>query len=229
MGLPDKINLEDPTSVREYFGKVYDYRLGGLLYPADFDELWPIFYQRKDHAVRALRLIFTVSKHYQIVRVPPGNSKGRPRLSYMLSLETLEFFVATRVPQIFEIYRQVFQKTVDQAQQQTELLKRIGSLESRLDQLLQLQQAAPALPPPAPVIPPLTTRVKVRALVDDYARAKGVDHQATWRFLYRELHYRYAINASGFQLAPGESKLTAIERHGHIDKLLSLAKNLLTV
>ncbi|WP_020599374.1 hypothetical protein [Spirosoma panaciterrae] len=228
-GIINPVDIENPTSVKAYFVTLLELYQSGHEYPCDLDDVWPLFFTRKDTAVRAISLIFTEGKHYRVFHMSPEKLKGRPRRTYWLALEAVEFFIASRLPKVFEIYRQVFHKSVDQAQQHSELLKRIGALESRLDQLLQLQQAAPALPSLTPTIPTMRPDVEVRALVDGYSRSKSISHQEVWRVLYRELFYRYSINVAGYKLGLAESKLQAVQRHGHIDKLLSLAKNLLTV
>lgn len=74
-------------------------------------------YSRKDKAVRALSEdnIFIQDTDYQFFPRNGENPKGgRPSGEYWLSIPCLEFFIARKRREVFEVYRQVFHKTIDQ-------------------------------------------------------------------------------------------------------------------
>lgn len=96
-------------------------------FPVDFDQVWPLVYSQRSHAVRALKECFYEGVDY--VQVPDnlGLSKngqpveqgllpgGHNKVLYRLSLSCLEYFVARKVREVFEVYRQVFHTTTQKA------------------------------------------------------------------------------------------------------------------
>ena len=94
-----------------YFFEVFRLDESGEEFPVVFDMVWPLVYERRDIAVRALRSSnnFIKGVDYQFLRQNAEKSdKGRPADIIMLSVPCLEFFIARKVREVFEIYRLVF-------------------------------------------------------------------------------------------------------------------------
>lgn len=53
--------------------------------------------------------------YYQVLRKNAENPKGgRPSKEYRLTVSCMEFFIARKVRDVFEVYRKVFHKTAEQ-------------------------------------------------------------------------------------------------------------------
>ena len=102
------------TEIVSYFRGVRELSLSGKEFPVNLDEVWPLVYERKDHAVRDLKKNFIQDIDYQVFPIFEENlSGGRPVDCYMLSLPCLEYFIARKVRPVFEVYRRMFHKTMD--------------------------------------------------------------------------------------------------------------------
>ena len=105
-------------------------------FPVDLDEVWPLIYNMKHHAVRDLlkNKRFKEGRHYIVKeedefiftnfgenksgerKNKKKESRGRKSIKYYLNTYTLENFVLDRVPEVFEVY----QKALHLAAQRTE-------------------------------------------------------------------------------------------------------------
>lgn len=104
----------ETVSIKDYFQSILNLTNSGEEFPVDLDDVWPLVYNRKDVAVRALnnKDYFTEGIDYQFFRQNAENSgAGRPTGRYRLSVRCLEFLIARRVPAVFEVYRKVFHRT----------------------------------------------------------------------------------------------------------------------
>ena len=106
-----KLNGENGQQLRGYFGKIKELVANGEQFPVDFEDVWPLVYSRKDHAIRALTEKCTQGVDY--VLLPKKGSKkegqgGHNRLDYKISVPCLEFIIARQVKAVFEVYRTVF-------------------------------------------------------------------------------------------------------------------------
>lgn len=100
-------------------------------FPVNLDDVWPWVYADKGKAVRALKDGFIEDIDYHRLPEMASGSKtisegGANRVTYLLSISCLEFFIARKKREVFEIYRQVFhaarrgelpQKTLTKSQQ----------------------------------------------------------------------------------------------------------------
>jgi len=94
-----------------YFRKVSDLYDAGEEFPVNLDEVWMLVYERKDHAVRELKNNFLQDVDYQVFPQNGENPQGgRPTDTYMLSVSCLEYFIARRVPEVFNVYREIFHR-----------------------------------------------------------------------------------------------------------------------
>jgi hypothetical protein len=100
---------KDLKELRGYFGKVLEVARDGEPFPVDLDEVWPLAYERKDHAVRDLRKMCVQSVDYSLF--PKNGEKvlgHRPDDDYRISISCLEWLIARKVRAVFEVYRRVF-------------------------------------------------------------------------------------------------------------------------
>lgn len=110
--------------LRAYFALVLDYAKTQDEFPVDLDDVWPIAYDRKDNAVKAIKKSewfvegedYITEKTREVFRHLAENSPtekpteekdlgGRPEEKYYLSTSTFEFFIARRVRSVFNVYR----------------------------------------------------------------------------------------------------------------------------
>ena len=103
--------------IQSYFEKILELKNSGKEFPVNLEEVWPLVYTNKNEAVRSLReSLYTIENvDYQVLRRNAENPKGgRPTEDYYLTVSCLEFFIARKVRSVFEVYRQVFHKVVEQ-------------------------------------------------------------------------------------------------------------------
>lgn len=94
-----------------YFMEVFKLNESGEEFPVIIDMVWPLAYSSKEKAVRALRSNnnFIKGVDYQFLAQNGEKSdKGRPADMVVLSVPCLEFFIARKVREVFEVYRLVF-------------------------------------------------------------------------------------------------------------------------
>ena len=110
--------------LRAYFALVLDYAKTQDEFPVDLDDVWPLVYSMKQHAVAALResdvffegedfvsekskVIFTENRENKSECSSEGKveTRGRKEEKYYLTTSTFEFFIARKVRPVFEVYR----------------------------------------------------------------------------------------------------------------------------
>lgn len=110
--------------LRAYFALVLDYAKTQDEFPVDLDDVWPIAYDRKGSAVKAIKKSewfvegedYVTEKTNEVFRQMAKNSPaekpteekdlgGRPEEKYYLTTSTFEFFIARRVRSVFNVYR----------------------------------------------------------------------------------------------------------------------------
>lgn len=103
--------------IKAYFEEVLRMTRDSEEFPVNLDDVWPLVFGRKQEAVRALKndKLFVESIDYQPLRKDAqrsdnGQFNGCDKVTYMLSVPCLEFFIARKVRPVFEVYRQVFHK-----------------------------------------------------------------------------------------------------------------------
>ena len=119
---------KDSTSemLKTYFIKVFELKQSGKEFPVNLDEVWPVVYPRKDHAIRVLKEEFIEGDDFISVKSQlsenqffPKNGEqkdgrgGHNRIDYFLSVPCMEYFIAKKVRHVFEVYRKVFHKTME--------------------------------------------------------------------------------------------------------------------
>lgn len=118
------------AEIKAYFCAVLNLAKSNEEFPGNLDDVWPLVYSRKDKAVRALKEgeSFFEGIDYQPLpqngeqdsplaqngkRLASGKFNGENKVTYMLSVPCLEFFIARKVRPVFEVYRQVFHKVAE--------------------------------------------------------------------------------------------------------------------
>lgn len=103
--------------IKAYFEEVLRLSRDSEEFPVNLDEVWPLVFGRKQEAVRALKndKLFVENIDFQPLRKDAqrsdnGQFNGCDKVTYMLSVPCLEFFIARKVRPVFEVYRQVFHK-----------------------------------------------------------------------------------------------------------------------
>lgn len=117
------LRARNREQIRSYFEQVLNLRNSGEAYPVKLDDVWPLVYSRKDDAVKVLKDEFYEGIDYVTQRVDNQffrqnslkqfHTPGRPQEAYFLTAACLEYFIARRVPEVFEVYRKVFHLTVE--------------------------------------------------------------------------------------------------------------------
>lgn len=103
--------------IKAYFEEVLKLSKDSEEFPVNLDDVWPLVFGRKQEAVRALKndKLFIENIDFQPLRKDAqrsdnGQFNGCDKVTYMLSIPCLEFFIARKVRAVFEVYRQVFHK-----------------------------------------------------------------------------------------------------------------------
>lgn len=103
------------SDVKLYFEEIVKLQASGNEFPVSLDDVWPLVYSAKEKAVRALKSgdFFVQDSDYQIL-AQNGEKSGRGRNAdeYFLSIPCLEYFIARKKREIFEVYRQVFHRAI---------------------------------------------------------------------------------------------------------------------
>lgn len=118
--------------IKAYFEEVLQLSKDSKEFPVNLDNVWPLVYSRKDKAVRALKEGESFFEGIDYIPLPKngerlgtdplrndaqradnGQFNGGDKVTYMLSVPCLEFFIARKVRPVFEVYRQVFHKVAN--------------------------------------------------------------------------------------------------------------------
>lgn len=103
------------ADIKLYFEEIVKLQASVNDFPVKLDDVWPLVYNRKDNAVKALveSGLFIQDTDYQFFRQKAENSgKGRSSGEYYLSIPCLEYLIARKKREVFEVYRQVFHRAI---------------------------------------------------------------------------------------------------------------------
>lgn len=102
------------TDIKSYFMYVKELAKTNQDYPVNLDDVWMLVYNRKDNAIRELKKSFIQDVDYQSLLQNEERTKGgQNKIDYFLTPSCLEHFIARRKKEVFEVYRQVFHKAVN--------------------------------------------------------------------------------------------------------------------
>lgn len=105
------------NEIENYFRVILQLSKSKEEFPINLNDVWALIYSQKSDAVSALKKGFIQDIDYQVLRQNPQNPQGgRPSDEYFLSLPCLEFFIARKVRDVFEVYRKVFHVTANLAE-----------------------------------------------------------------------------------------------------------------
>lgn len=126
------------SEIKQYFTAILKLLEASEEFPVNLEEVWPLVYNRKQEAVRALTnemSDFIEGVDYKAVR---QNAQGGQFAStdYFLTVSCMEFFIARKVRAIFEVYRQVFHKVTQKELSRKELALMIIQAEEEKEHLV---------------------------------------------------------------------------------------------
>lgn len=99
------------VEIKQYFEKVLELAESGKEFCVDFGKVWSLVYTREDNAKRDLKENFLQDVDYQFsLKNEEKSKRGRPKKYIMLTVGCLEYFIAKKRKEVFEVYRKVFHK-----------------------------------------------------------------------------------------------------------------------
>ena len=101
--------------IKMYFNAILKLAKASEEFPVNFDEVWMLVYNRRDYAVDALKKDFIEGVDYVCTSVK--TEVGSNKFEYELTVACMEFFIARKVRDVFEVYRKVFHKAAEHAKQ----------------------------------------------------------------------------------------------------------------
>jgi phage antirepressor YoqD-like protein len=109
------------SDLKRYFEGVLQMSRSNEEYPVNLDDVWPLVYVRKDVAVGALKKSFVEGIDYIAKPVDnqplhistERNRGGQNKVDYYLTTSCLEYFIARKKREVFEVYRKVFHKVTE--------------------------------------------------------------------------------------------------------------------
>ena len=106
--------------LKQYFMGIVELNKSSEEFPINLDDIWPIAYNRRQEAVRALtdeNSGFMQDLDYQFLRKNAqnyeGHTPGRPVIEYFLSVSCAEYLIVRKCRPAFEVYRRVFHQVVN--------------------------------------------------------------------------------------------------------------------
>lgn len=124
--------------IRNYFQYIFTLAKSGEAFPVNLEDVFYLAYSSKEKAVRALKddETYVQNLDYQfLAQNGEKSSKGRPSITYKLSIPCLEYFIARKVRPVFEVYRQVFHTAPDVAMKVRADNTKIAKLEKKIESL----------------------------------------------------------------------------------------------
>lgn len=106
------------NQIKQYFIAVMALKNNGEQFPVDLDAVWPLAYASKQKATDLLLgngQFFEGEDYILLNQMGKQNegSGGHNRVVYKISIPCMEYLIARKVRAVFEVYRQVFHKTID--------------------------------------------------------------------------------------------------------------------
>lgn len=98
------------TEIKQYFSAVFNLSKSDQEFPVNLDEVWPLVYERKDNATKALMRDFIEGEDFMTVRQKADGGKFAST-DYYLTVSCLEYFIVKKVRPVFDVYRKVFHHT----------------------------------------------------------------------------------------------------------------------
>ena len=119
---------------------------------------------------------------------------------------------------------------LQQAQLMVEQERRLSTLEGRMNALDREREENGRLLLAVQVsqekLPEISTRDKIRQLVNRYAVAQNISQQDVWHKIYDQLYYLYHISVKAYKKEKRETYLDVAERNGFINKIYIIISNM---
>ena len=118
----------DEVTIKSYFEGVHELlkSKGADAFCVNLDEVWPLVYERKDHAIRHLTngdyfegVDFQASQKGKVVNI--NELQNGINTTIIVTVPTLETLIARKERRVFEVYRQVFHQAMDNASSQPQI------------------------------------------------------------------------------------------------------------
>ena len=110
----------DSNLIRDYFELILNLKNNGIEFPVNIDEVWPLIYERRDNATKALKENFIESIDYELRQnakvIKINDIVNGIKVDCYLSVNCLEYFIVRKVRSVFDVYHSVFHKVIDQIQ-----------------------------------------------------------------------------------------------------------------
>ena len=107
--------------------------------------------------------------------------------------------------------------------------KRLNQVETKVDTLVQRQQMASQelskIERSTEVVPELSTRNKIRKIVNQFVFATGAKYNEIYNLIYDRLYYNYHVNLRAVNKYKAENLLDVAERLGHLDKIYTIVSH----
>ena len=102
------------ADIKAYFLYVKELSKSNKMYSVNLDDVWMLVYSTKGNALKDLKKNFIEDVDFEVFIQNNKNLKGgRPTEYYSLTPACLEHFIARKKKEVFEVYRQVFHKVVN--------------------------------------------------------------------------------------------------------------------
>lgn len=257
----EKINnalsvFNDVISIRAYFERIRELRNSGEKHPVDLDDVWGLCYQKKQRATSSLVDNYIVDEDYILLteNVKQTFSKekrgGHNRKTYRLTIACFEHFIARKHKEVFEVYRQMFHKTMDEAESkkamsQYDILvesalalrdhdRRISTVEEKVNMILEDKERNTKQLNEIPFDlhkedkeQELPIRDKIRLLVNKISTATSISQHEIWNNIYQTLYYNYRISIKSYKKEKkNESYLDIAERKGFLEFIFAIVSKL---
>lgn len=102
------------NQIKAYFEGVLKLYESNEKFPVDLDDVWPLVYSEKGKAVRALKKNFFEGDDYHLAQngkvISSSEIQNGIEIKYSLTIKCLEYFIARKIREVFDVYRNVFQK-----------------------------------------------------------------------------------------------------------------------
>lgn len=107
------------SEIKSYFNSILKLSKSDNQFPINLDDVWMLVYSERGKAVRVLKENFIENVDYILLaqngkQVEASKWGGNNKIDYLISLPCMEFFIARKVRDVFEVYRKVFHGAVNQ-------------------------------------------------------------------------------------------------------------------
>lgn len=116
--LPNLQKTASSSELQNYFTAIISLKKSGKEFPINLDEVWRLIYSQRSKAIQTLKKDFIEDEDFLLSqKVEQKNgSGGHNKVDVFLSTQCLEYFIAKKKREVFEVYRTVFHQAVENKQ-----------------------------------------------------------------------------------------------------------------